>query len=130
MREVVSNLGIEELSASSVSNIAKELDKDVEIFFKRPIEKKIRYLFIETTYFKIREHARYVNEAVFVAIGVDEEGYRRILGVKVAMNESEGFWHDLFEEMKARGLRRVRLITSDGHMGIKKAVEKSFLGSS
>ncbi|WP_081895220.1 IS256 family transposase [Mesoaciditoga lauensis] len=130
IKEIVSHLGIEELSAASVSNIAKELDKEVEAFLKAPIEKEIRYLFIDATYFKIREHGHYSTQAVFVAIGVDEDGYRRVLGVKVAMSESEAFWMDFFEEMKERGLRGVKLIISDGHSGIRKAVEKSFVGAS
>jgi transposase-like protein len=130
IKEIVSNLGIEELSATSVSNIAKELDKDVEMFLKRPIEEEIRYLFIDASYFKVREQGRYVTQAVFVAVGVDEDGYRRVLGMKVAANESEAFWMDFFEEMKERRLRGVKLIISDGHRGIKSAVEKSFVGSS
>ena len=130
IKEIVSHLGIEELSAASVSNIAKELDKEVEAFLKAPIEKEIRYLFIDATYFKIREHGHYSTQAVFVAIGVDEDGYRQVLGIKVAMSESEAFWMDFFEEMKERGLRGVKLIISDGHSGIRSAVKKSFLGSS
>ncbi len=130
IKEIVSHLGVEELSATSVSNIAKELDKDVEAFLKGRIENEIRYLFIDATYFKIREHGHYSTQAVFVAIGVDTDGYRRVLGAKVAMSESEAFWMDFFEEMKQRGLRGVKLIISDGHSGIRNAVEKSFIGSS
>ncbi len=130
IKGIVSNLGIEELSPTSVSNMAKELDKDVEAFLKRPIEKEIRYLFVDATYFRVRKNARYVTQALFVAIGVDSDGFRQILGAKVATSESEGFWMDFFEEMKSRGLSGVKLIVSDGHSGIKAAVEKSFTGSS
>jgi len=130
VKEIVSNLGVEELSASSVSNLSKQLDEDVKNFLKRPIEKEIRYLFVDATYFKIREYGRYANKAVFIAVGVDEDGYRQILGTKVAESESEGFWMDFFEEMKERGLKGVKLIISDGHAGIKSASKKSFLNSS
>ena len=102
----------------------------MQAFLNTPIEKEIRYLFIDATYFKIREYGYYSNQAVFVAIGVDKDGYRRVLGAKVALNESEAFWMDFFEEMKERGLRGVKLIISDGHTGIKNAVQKSFIGVS
>jgi transposase-like protein len=130
VKDIVSNLGIEELSASSVSNIAKELDEKVNPFFNRPIEKEIRYLFIDATYFKIRKQGRYVNHAVFVAIGVDTDGYRTVIGTKIAESESESFWIDFFNELKDRGLRGIKLVISDGHRGIINAVEKSFSGSS
>jgi putative transposase len=130
VKEIVSNLGIEGISASSVSNIAKELDKDVNMFLKSKIEKEIRYLFIDATYFKVRKQSHYVTQAVFVAIGVDEDGYRQVLGMKVMDNESEAFWIDFFEEMKERGLRGVKLVISDGHSGIRSATQKSFIGSS
>jgi len=130
MKQVLSQLGVEGISPSSVSNMAKELDEDVDKFLKRPIEKEIRYLFVDATYFKVRQNMNYVSKALFIAVGVDEDGYRRVLGVKIASREEEGFWMDFFEEMKQRGLRGVKLVISDGHEGIKSAVTKSFIGSS
>ncbi len=90
MKQVLSELGVEGISPSSVSNIAKELDEDVNKFLKRPIEKEIRYLFVDATYFKVRENMNYVSKALFIAVGVDEDGYRRVLGVKIASLEKEG----------------------------------------
>ncbi len=130
MEKVLSELGVEDISPSSVSNMAKELDEDVDKFLKRPIEKEIKYLFVDATYFKVREDMNYISKALFIAVGVDEDGYRRVLGVKIASREEEGFWMDFFEEMKQRGLRGVKLVISDGHEGIKSAVTKSFIGSS
>lgn len=129
MKKVLYQLGVDSISPSSVSNIAKELDEDVDKFLKRPIEKEIRYLFIDATYLKIREDMRYVNKALFIAVGVDIDGYRNILGAKIGDYESEAFWADFFEELKERGLRGVKLVISDGNKGIIKATN-TLLGSS
>jgi transposase-like protein len=67
---------------------------------------------------------------LLIATGIHENGYREILGAKVADNEDEPVWENLFEELKGRGLKGVQLVISDGHKGIQKAVEKSFLGAS
>ena len=130
VQEVVSHLGVENVSASTVSRITKELDQLVEEFLKRPIESPICYFYVDASYFKIRSGGRYLNKALFVAAGVREDGYREILGAKIADVEDEGFWFDFFAELKERGLRDVQLVISDGHKGIQKAVQESFLGAS
>jgi putative transposase len=115
VQKVVSCLGIENISASTVSRITKELDGLVEEFLKRPIELPIRYLYVDSSYFKVRSGGQYLNKALFVAIGVREDGCREILGAKIADVEDEGFWSDFFEDLKERGLRGVQLVVSDGH---------------
>ena len=123
-------MGIEELSASSVSRIAKELDEKVEEFLKRPIEQPISYLFVDASYFKVRNDSRYVTKAFLIVVGIRDDGYREILGARIADGEDEPFWSGLFQDLKDRGLSGVKLVTSDGHKGIQKAVENSFLGAS
>jgi transposase-like protein len=123
-------LGIEELSASSVSRITKELDEKVEEFLKRPIEHPIHYLFVDASYFKVRTDSRYVTKAFLVVTGIRDDGCREILGARIADGEDELFWAGLFQELADRGLSGVKLLISDGHKGIQKAVEKSFLGAS
>ena len=130
VQTIVKRLGVEELSAESVSRIAKELDEKVEEFLKRPIEKEIRYLFVDATYVKVRENCRYISKALYIAIGVNVDGYREILGAKLADSENEAYWTLMFDELKNRGLSGVQLVISDGHNGIRKAVETSFLGAS
>jgi transposase-like protein len=130
VQDIVSRLGIEDLSASSVSRIAKELDERVEDFLKRPIEQPIYYLFVDASYFKVRNGSRYVTKAFLVVVGVRDDGYREILGARIADGEDELFWSGLFQDLKDRGLSDVKLVISDGHKGIQKAVEKSFLGAS
>lgn len=130
VQDIISRLGIEELSASSVSRIAKELDEKVEEFLKRPIEHPIHYLFVDASYFKVRTDSRYVTKAFLVVTGIRDDGYREILGARIADGEDELFWSGLFQDLKDRGLSGVKLVISDGHKGIQKAVEKSFLGAS
>jgi putative transposase len=130
IQDIVSRLGIEDLSASSVSRIAKELDEKVEEFLTRPIEHPIHYLFVDASYFKVRTDSRYVTKAFLVVTGIRDDGYREILGARIADGEDELFWSGLFQDLKDRGLSGVKLVISDGHKGIQKAVEKSFLGAS
>ena len=130
VNDIVSQLGIEELSPSSVSRISKELDEKVEEFLKRPIERPIPYIFVDASYFKIRNNSRYVTKAFLVVTGIRDDGYREILGARMADVEDEAFWSGLFQDLKDRGLSGVQLVVSDGHKGIQKSVERSFLGSS
>ena len=130
VQDIVSRLGLENFSASSVSRIAKELDAKVEEFLKRPIEHPIEYLFVDASYFKVRTDSRYVTKAFLVVTGIRDDGYREILGARIADGEDELFWSGLFQDLKDRGLSGVKLVISDGHKGIQKAVEKSFLGAS
>jgi putative transposase len=71
-----------------------------------------------------------VNRAFLVVTGIREDGYREILGARIADGEDEQFWHGLFDDLKKRGLTGVELVISDGHNGIQKAVQESFLGAS
>jgi transposase-like protein len=130
IRDVVSHLGVERLSASTVSRIAKELDEKVAEFLKRPIERPIPYIYVDASYFKVRDGGKYVTKAFLIVTGVRDDGYREILGAKITDNESEGFWSGFFDELIDRGLKGVKLIVSDGHKGIQSAVSSRFLGAS
>src|SRR5512137_645404 len=118
IREVVSHLGVERLSASTVSRIAKELDEKISEFLKKPIERPIPYLFVDASYFKVRDGGKYVTKAFLIITGIRDDGHREILGAKIADNESEGFWTAFFDELKDRGLNGVEpyswISTSDG----------------
>lgn len=130
VEKVMTALGVDGISASSVSRITKELDEKVSEFLSKPIEHEIPYLFIDATYLKVRDGLHYENKALFIVAGVRDDGYREILGARLADSEDSLFWQDLFEDLKERGLRGVKLIVSDGHKGIQKAVRESFIGSS
>jgi len=129
IREVVAHLGVERLSASTVSRIAKELDEKVAEFLKRPIERPIPYIYVDASYFKVRDSGKYVTKALLIITGIRDDGYREILGAKITDNESEGFWSGFFDELIDRGLRGVKLVVSDGHKGIQSAVSSRFLGA-
>ena len=129
IREIVAHLGVERLSASTVSRIAKELDEKVEEFLKRPIEQPIPYIYVDASYFKVRDSGKYVTKAFLIVTGIRDDGYREILGAKITDSESEGFWSGFFDELIDRGLKDVRLVVSDGHRGIQSAVSSRFLGA-
>jgi len=130
IQEVISHLGVERLSASTVSRIAKELDEKVEEFLKRPIERPMPYIFVDASYFKVRDGGKYVTKAFLVVTGIRDDGHREILGAKITDSESEGFWSGFFDELIDRGLSGVELVISDGHKGIQAAVSSRFLGAS
>jgi putative transposase len=130
VQKVMREFGLENISASEVSRIAKKLDEEVQQFLNRPIEEPIPFLYIDASYFKVRTDGRYVNKALLVASGIRQDGYREILSAAVADSEDESCWQDLFESLKARGLSGVKMVISDGHKGIQKAVKECFLGAS
>lgn len=127
---VVSCLGVSQVSASYVSKVAQELDEQVKSFLENPINSHIPYLFVDASYFKVRDGIRYVSKALLVVAGVREDGYREILGARVADAEHELSWEGIFSELKERGLSTVDLVISDGHLGIQAAAETMFPGSS
>lgn len=129
IREVVAHLGVERLSASTVSRIAKELDEKVAEFLTKPIERPIPYIYVDASYFKVRDGGKYVTKAFLIVTGIRDDGYREILGAKITDNEGEGFWSGFFDELKDRGLKGVKLVVSDGHKGIQSAVSSKFLGA-
>jgi len=130
IQDIVSHLGIEQLSPASVSRMARDLDEQVQAFLKRPIEHKIPYLIVDASYFKVREGVRYVNKAALIVAGIREDYRREVLGVTITACENEDFWLSIFEDLKERGLDGVQMVVSDGHAGIQKAVEGAFLGTS
>jgi len=130
VEKVFSKFGLDHISASEVSRIAKRLDKQVKEFLDRPIEEPIPYLFIDASYFKVRTDGRYINKALLAVTAIHDDGYREILSAMVADSEDESCWECCFDSLKARGLSGVKLVISDGHKGIQAAVEKAFLGAS
>jgi putative transposase len=78
----------------------------------------------------MRNGSRYFTKAFLIVVGVRGDGYREILGARIADDEDELFWSGLFQDCRDRGLSGVKFLISDGHKGIQKAAEKSFLGAS
>ena len=130
VENVIAHLGVNQISASYVSKVARELDVKVTEFMERSIDSHIPYLFVDASYFKVRDGVKYVNKALLVVVGVRTDGYREILGARVADAEHELTWEGIFSDLKDRGLSSVDLIISDGHTGIQSAAERMFPGSS
>jgi putative transposase len=122
--DLVKALGMTGVSKSEVSRLCGELDERVHAFLDRPIEGDWPYLWIDATYVKTREAGRIVSVAVIVAVAVNTDGQRQVLGMKVGASEAEPFWTDFLRSLTRRGLRGVKLVISDSHEGIKAAIGK------
>jgi transposase-like protein len=122
--DLVRAMGMEGVSKSQVSRLCAEIDGRVHDFLGRPIEGDWPYLWLDATYVKVREAGRIVPVAVTVAVGVNADGRREVLGMAVGASEAEPFWLDFLRALKRRGLAGVKLVVSDAHEGLKAAVTK------
>jgi len=127
---VVSHLGVNQLSASYVSKVGRELDTKVQEFMEKALDSYYPYLFVDASYFKVRDETRYVSKALLVVVGVRTDGHREVLAARIADAEHELTWEGMFSDLKEQGLTRVDLIISDGHTGIQSAAMRMFPGSS
>jgi len=119
-----------ELSHATVSNLSHELDELITEFRTSPLREYYPYLYVDALYLKVFNGSRFVSQAVMIAIGVNEDGYREILDIDIMHEESYPTYLGFFDALKERGVSKVDLVISDGHKGIKKAASKSFNGSS
>jgi transposase-like protein len=122
--DLVRAMGMEGISKSQVSRLCAEIDGRVQDFLSRPIEGDWPYLWLDATYVKVREAGRIVSVAVTVAVGVNRDGRREVLGMAVGPSEAETFWTEFLRSLARRGLRGVKLVISDAHEGLKAAVSK------
>jgi putative transposase len=122
--DLVKAMGMSGISKSQVSRLCEEIDGKVKAFLERPIEGDWPYLWIDATYVKVRQNGRVVSVAVIVAVGVNSDGRREILGLDIGPSEAETFWAAFLRKLARRGLRGVKLVISDAHEGIKAAVAK------
>jgi putative transposase len=122
--DLVKALGMDGISKSQVSRLCEEIAERVHAFLDRPIEGDWPYLWIDATYVKVRQNGRIVSVAVIVAVGVNSDGRREVLGMDIGPSEAEPFWTAFLRKLARRGLRGVKLVISDAHEGIKAAVSK------
>lgn len=122
--ELVKAMGMTGVSKSQVSRLCEEIDERVQAFLQRPIEGDWPYLWIDATYVKTRQAGRVVSVAVIIAVAVNTDGVREILGVATGASEAEPFWTDFLRSLTRRGLRGVKLVISDAHEGLKAAISK------
>lgn len=127
---LVQAMGVDGVSKSEVSRICQTLDEQVEAFRKRPLTKVYPYLWLDAKYLKVRENGRVVSNALVVAYGVNEEGYREVIGVDAGGSECEAFWTEFMRGLVERGLKGVDLVISDAHTGLKAGINTVLTGAS
>lgn len=128
--EIVQALSMEGIDKSEVSRISKELDEHINSFVKRPLTYNYPYVWLDATFPKVWEGGHVQNMALIVAIGVNENGEREILGFDIGMTENGPFWTEFLRTLMARGLKGVKLVISDAHEGLKGAISEVLNGCS
>jgi putative transposase len=116
-------------SASAISAVNKSLDEALEKFAARRLDEPFPYLILDARYEKVREAGVIVSQAVLVAVAVDGEGRRQVLGVELANRESRSSWRDFLSGLKQRGLFGVEFVVSDDHEGLKQAIREVLPGA-
>lgn len=124
--DLVRAMGGTGISKSQVSRLCAEIDERVGAFLNRPLEGHWPYLWLDATYLKAREGGRIVNQAVIVAVGVNSDGKREVLGVATGPSEAETFWTDFLRSLADRGLRGIKLVIGDDHKGLRAAARRVF----
>ena len=128
--DLVRAMGGGGVSKSQVSRLCEDIDERVQAFLERRIEGRIEgrwpYLWLDATYLKVREDGRIVSRAVIVAVAVNEDGRREVLGVATGPSEAEVFWTGFLRGLADRGLRGVKLVVADDHKGLRAAAGRVF----
>jgi putative transposase len=126
---LVQSLGIAGISKSEVSRWCAALDEQAEVFRTRRLDAEYPYVWLDARYEKVREDGRVVSMAVIVAYGVRADGVREVLGIDVGLSEDVALWRAFLQDLVARGLRGVKLVTSDAHPGLKRAIAEVLVGA-
>jgi putative transposase len=127
--DLVKALGLDGISKSQVSRLCQSLDEEVERFRGRPLEGGFPYVWLDATFVKVRDGGRVVSMAVVIAIGVNGDGQREVLGLDVGPSEDGAFWLSFLRSLVARGLSGVQLVSSDAHQGLKGAIDAVLHGA-
>ena len=122
--DLVQAMGMSGASKSQVSRLCGEIDDKINGFLDRPLEGDWPYLWLDATYVKVRQTGRIVSVAVTVAVAVNDQGRREVLGVAIGASEAETFWTEFLRSLARRGLRGVKLVISDDHKGLKAAATR------
>lgn len=122
-------MGLDGVDKSTMSRICSRLDDEIQAFRDRPINQAVRYLWLDATYIKVRQRGTVLSMALVLAVGVREYGHREVLGWDIGHAEDEIFWVEFLRRLVRRGLREVRLVTSDAHEGLKKAIAQILTGT-
>jgi putative transposase len=127
---IVEQLCGESISKSFVSSLTQKLDPIVNDWSKRPLNTMyFPYIFVDAMYIKVREHNQVVSKAVYIATAITEKNTREILGLSVDHAEDFESWSRFFQQLKSRGLQSPKLVISDAHLGLQKAIQRDFIGT-
>jgi putative transposase len=124
--DLVRAMGGTGVSKSQVSRLCAEIDERVQAFLTRPLEGAWPYLWLDATYIRVRENGRIISRAVIIAVAVNEDGRREVLGVATGPSEAETFWTGFLRSLADRGLRGVKLVVADDHKGLRAAARRVF----
>ena len=124
--ELVQAMGLSGISKSTVSKLCKDIDERVNDFLARPMTGEWPYVWLDATYLKVRQGGRIVSIAAIIAVAVNTDGRREIIGLGTGPSEAETFWTEFLRGLKARGLEGVKLVISDAHTGLKAAIGRVF----
>jgi len=122
--DLVQALGMQGISKSQVSALCAEIDERVGSFLNRPIEGEWPYLWLDATYLKVRDGGRIVSVAAIIAMAVNTDGRREIVGLGIGPSEAEPFWSAFLKGLVRRGLKGVKLVISDAHEGLRLAITR------
>ncbi|WP_391558497.1 IS256 family transposase [Robertmurraya sp.] len=128
--QIVEQLCGKRVSKSFVSSLTQKLDPIVNDWAKRPLNTKYYpFLFVDAMYIKVREHHKVVSKAVYIATAITEKNTREVLGLSVDHAEDFESWSRFLQQLKARGLQSPKLVISDAHQGLQKAIQREFIGT-
>lgn len=128
VKKITTELCGHEFTKSTVSRLTKRLDKQVKAWAERPLEGKYPFVILDGMHIKVRRQRAVRSTAVLIAVGINEAGQREILGLHVALSETEDAWSSFLDSLKARGLTGVEHVTSDRDRGLKEAIQKQLPG--
>jgi transposase-like protein len=127
--DLVQAMGVEGMDKSTVSRMTATLDAEVSAFRNRPLTDAYPYVWFDATFPYVREDGRVAPMALMIAIGVNEQGERRILGLAIGSTENGAHWTDFITSLVDRGLHGVQLAISDDHKGLKGALRSVLVGT-
>lgn len=128
VKKITTELCGREFSRQTVSNLTEKLDEQVQAWTERPLKEEYPFLVADAMQLNVRRQGAVRSTTAMIVVGISEDGYREILGFKIALRETGESWKELFEDLKERGLRGVEFATSDAHDGLKNALRTSFPG--
>ena len=128
VREVTEVLCGTDFSKSQVSKLTQDLDSELRVWRERPLDGSYPYVIVDGHFEHVRQDHRVFSQGVLIVKGINQEGKREILSVEVGITENEVFWSEVFKGLIARGLKEVKLVTSDDHGGLREAIKRYFQG--